>query len=181
MAPTFLSVTAGSATVSAAKGVDQMLTLAEDLNAIGSVCRKSGIGFAYHNHHMEFARFGDAVGFEILLAHTDPALVSMELDVGWAIVAGADGTDYLERHPERFIACHFKDFDPARPTATVSRETPIPEMTQLIPPGAGTLDFTRLLSVMDRIDLRHGYVEVDVADDPMEASRSAFRYLAALP
>jgi sugar phosphate isomerase/epimerase len=105
----------------------------------------------------------------------------MELDVGWAKIAGVDAADYLERFPGRFVACHLKDFNPQLPRATAPATAPIPEMVQLVPPGEGIIDFSRILAVMQRTGVHHGYVEVDLAQgDPLDACRRGYRYLADL-
>jgi sugar phosphate isomerase/epimerase len=180
MAEEFLERGPTGPVVSAAKSAAQMRRLAEHLNEIGALCRRNGIGFAYHNHHMEFASWAGEGGYDILLTQTDPSLVQMELDVGWAKVAGADGADYLTRYPGRFIACHFKDFDVTRPRFEPSARAPIPEMTQLVAPGDGNLDFAAVLRLMDANGIAHGYIEIDLADDPLQASRRGLQYLANL-
>ena len=44
-----------------------------------------------------------------LLQNTDPALVSMEMDIGWVIAGGADPVAYLTKYPNRFRSVHIKD------------------------------------------------------------------------
>ena len=53
-------------------------------------------------------------------------------------------------------------------------------MTQLVPPGEGTVDWTRVLAVLDRFNVPHGYVEIDLPGDPIEASRRGYQHLAGL-
>lgn len=180
MAPDFITRTPEGAVVSGVRDAEQMQRIAADLNRLGAACKASGIGFAYHNHHMEFAQLGEANGYDILLAETDPALVQMEMDIGWARAAGVDGVDYLERFPGRFIACHLKDFNPALPLPTASATAPIPEMTQMVPPGEGIIDFARALSVMGATGVQHGYIEVDLPQgDPLALARTGHDHLAA--
>lgn len=177
----FIKRTAERPVVSGVTSLEQIKRLASHLNDLGSVCKRSGIGFAYHNHHMEFAALGNELAYDRLLADTDPALVKMELDVGWARVAGVDAVSYLERFPDRFVACHLKDFNPQLSKALPSAVSPIPEMTQLVAPGEGIIDFGRLLAAMDRVGVRHGFVEVDLAQgDPLDVCRRGFRYLSNL-
>ncbi|MGC4028604.1 MAG: TIM barrel protein [Steroidobacteraceae bacterium] len=159
----------------------QMQRLAEDLNRAGEASRKAGIRFAYHNHHMEFAPLGARRPFDILLAQTDPALVDFELDVGWAVAAGADPASYLERFPTRFVACHLKDYDPKRPVSAPSSTAPIPEMVRMVPPGDGTIDFPRILAAMRHAGIGHGYLEVDLPQgNPLDVCRRGYQYLSRL-
>ena len=163
--------------VSGVTGIDQVKRIADRLNAFGDICRKNSIGFAYHNHHMEFVPMEDQLAYDIILQETDPELVKMELDVGWAKVAGADSAGYIERYPGRFVACHFKDFNPGLPP---SENFPIPEMTQLVAPGDGTVDYAKIMAAMDRTGVEHAYVEVDLTDVPLELAQRAFTYLRSL-
>jgi sugar phosphate isomerase/epimerase len=181
MAPEFQQHTADGLVISGIKDVAQVHQLADKLNHLGEICKRSGIGFAYHNHHMEFVSLGDVRAYDILLARTDPGLVQMELDIGWAAVAGVDGAQYLDRYPARFIACHLKDLNPQLPAAPASARSPIPQMTQLVPPGEGTIDFPKVLAAMHRAKVRHGYIEVDLpVGDPMDNCRRGYNYLASL-
>src|SRR5579871_28546 len=178
MAEEFLAETPRGPVVMGATGADQMRRLADRLNVIGTECRRNGQEFAYHNHHMEFASWAGETGFDILVSGTDPALVRFELDLGWVKVAGYSGLEYLLRYPGRFVACHLKDFDPTLPQPTPPG--PIPEMTQLVPPGRGDQDFAKVLACMEATGVRHGYVEVDAAPDPLAACRLALTYLKNL-
>lgn len=181
MAPDFLKVEGNMPIVSGVKDKDQVLRLAESWNRLGEKCKRAGIGFAYHNHHMEFARLGDEIAYDVMLANSDPELVHLEMDIGWAAVAGIDGTAYLDKFPQRFIACHLKDYNPKLPIEAPSPRAPIPEQLQLIPPGEGTIDFRKVLAAMQRNGVRHGYVEIDVpVGDPMDNCRRGHDYLASL-
>ncbi|MFD2580345.1 sugar phosphate isomerase/epimerase family protein [Novosphingobium colocasiae] len=76
---------------------------ADYLNSKAALLRSQGIRLGYHNHNVEFAALGDTTPMEVLLAHTDPRLVTFELDVGWAASAGVDPVALLGKHPERFF------------------------------------------------------------------------------
>ncbi len=181
MSSEFLQMTSERAVITGITGADQMQRVADSCNRLGVACKKHGIGFAYHNHHMELAPLGSGRAYDILLAKTDPSLVRMELDVGWAAVAGVDPAEILDRTPERFIACHLKDFNPKLPRAKDSATAPMPEQTQLVPPGEGILDFPRLLAAMQRAGVKHGYVEVDLPlGDPMDNCARGYKYLESL-
>lgn len=177
MAGEFIDRRPEGVVVTGVTGIDQVKRIAARLNRYGEICRKNGIGFAYHNHHMEFVPVDGRTAYDIILDETDPELVKMELDVGWAKVAGVDSAGYIERYPGRFIACHFKDFNPELPP---SENFPIPEMTQLVAPGDGTVDYAKIMAAMDRTGVEHAYVEVDVLTEPLKNARRAFTYLRSL-
>jgi len=64
--------------------VDDWKKNAMPSNKCGAACKAAGMSFAYHNHNLEFRKIGDVLPYDLLLKETDPALVSMEMDiVGW--------------------------------------------------------------------------------------------------
>jgi sugar phosphate isomerase/epimerase len=181
MAPDFIKPGKGMPIVSGVTDKDQVLKLAESWNRIGEKCKRAGTAFAYHNHHMEFAMLGAQRAYDIMLANSDPELVRFEMDIGWAAVARVDGTEYLDKFPSRFVACHLKDFNPKLPIEAPSPTAPIPEQLQLVPPGEGSIDFTKVLASMQRNGVKHGYVEIDVpVGDPMDNVRRGYNYLSSL-
>jgi sugar phosphate isomerase/epimerase len=180
MPPEFLSITPKGPVVSEVKDASQIMHLAERLNRFGSICRSEGLGLGYHNHHMEFARVGSARAYDLLLERTDPDLVRMELDVGWAKAGGVEPQDYLARYPGRFVSCHLKDFAPDLPLPADLPGAPIPNMSRMVAPGDGVVDFVKVLAEMDRQRIEHGFVECDMPDDAMEVARRGIRYLEGL-
>jgi sugar phosphate isomerase/epimerase len=178
MPPEFLSITPKGPVVSEVKDADQILHLAERLNGLGSLCRAEGLSLGYHNHHMEFARLGSTRAYDLLLERTDPDLVRMELDVGWAKAGGVEPHEYLARYEGRFVSCHLKDFAPGR--ALPADLPPIPNMSRMVAPGDGVVDFVKVLAEMDRQRIEHGFVECDMPDDAIEVARRGIRYLKGL-
>src|ERR1700729_1155334 len=66
---------------------------AEQFNHIGEKVNAAGMRFAYHNHTPEFRSENGVLFYDEILRSTDPAKVSMELDCGWAVVAGQKPAD----------------------------------------------------------------------------------------
>ena len=180
MAPEFLSVRDGKVVVSGVTGRDQIDRIAARLNRQGEECRTNGIDFGYHNHHMEFAAIGDECAYDYLVAQTEPALVKLELDAGWASAAGVDPGQYVTRYADRVIACHLKDFDPSLPLSDDRERYPIPEQSQMTEPGSGKIDFSRLVEALNKADVRHRFVEIDVAPEPLQSIERGFQYLSNL-
>ena len=112
--------------------------LAPRLDEAGARAARVGLRFFYHHHAFEFDS-RDAAGrplFDLLLAATDPALVSFELDLYWITSAGFDPVPYLSRDPGRYPLFHVKDR--AR-TSRSGRE-------DWEDAGAGTLDFRAIFA-----------------------------------
>jgi sugar phosphate isomerase/epimerase len=91
--------------------VDNYKKVAESFNKAGEACKKLGLKFGYHNHEYEFESVAGQVLYDVLLHDTDPALVHMEMDLGWVVVAGKDPLDYFNKYPKRFPLWHLKDMD----------------------------------------------------------------------
>jgi sugar phosphate isomerase/epimerase len=114
------------------EGVEQMLArvatsikaddwkrAADFLNAKGAQFARQGVKFAYHNHNPEFVPQAETNGLAILLEHTDPKLVSFEMDAGWVVAAGHDPVVLLKAYPGRFRLMHVKDIAPTHHTNTI--------------------------------------------------------------
>ena len=137
------------------------------LNSFAAQAREAGLGFAYHNHDFEFlTRSGDTSLYDRLLGETDPALVKMELDLYWAIHAGADAAELIDRLSSRLYAFHVKDMKADKSMAAV---------------GAGTIDFASLFKLPGASRVEHFYVENDAAPAPyIPDITTSFRNLSAL-
>lgn len=110
--------------------LDDFKAIAALANQIGAKAKAAGLQFVYHNHNFEFRDYGGgSTGYATLLAETDANLVKLELDCGWATVAGQNILDLFRRYRGRFKMIHVKDFvlkgkpsfelfGPDRPTGT---------------------------------------------------------------
>lgn len=96
------------AAMGAAMTADDWRANAAAMNRVAALARRSGLGFAYHNHPFEFAPVDGRRGFDILLADTDPALVKIELDVAWATAGGMDPAALIRANRDRVRLLHVK-------------------------------------------------------------------------
>ena len=138
------------------------------LNKLGEQARAAGLKIAYHNHDFEFENYGASTTvMERLLASTDPALVSFELDGYWAFKAGREPAELVARYPGRFTMLHHKD----------STAAPAKEFADV---GKGVIDFKRFIDAAQRNGLRYAFVERDVSPDPIASIRASHDYLASV-
>ncbi len=79
-------------------------------NAIGKLCEKKGISFAYHNHADEFNTVEGVRIYDYFLKNTDPRYVSFQADIYWMDVGKVDPVEYFRKHPNRFLSWHVKDY-----------------------------------------------------------------------
>lgn len=89
---------------------DFVLRRCEVVNEVGRLAKERGSRFYYHNHFQEFQRCGDDYVYDLVLANTDPELVLLEIDTYWMYRGGQDPVEWMERHAERVVLLHQKDF-----------------------------------------------------------------------
>jgi sugar phosphate isomerase/epimerase len=94
-------------------GRDDTLRQAEDLNRAGKICAEAGISLLYHNHFHEFQVFEGSAVLDLILEHTDPKLVNLELDTYWAMRGGQDPVAFLKKWGKRVRLIHQKDYPAA--------------------------------------------------------------------
>jgi len=143
---------------------------AELANRLGAQARSAGLEYVYHNHNFEFASQGGSIGYDVLLAETDPALVQFEIDCGWMVIGGRDPRDYFARFPHRFPMIHVKDFLPGG----AGPEHPGAEL------GHGMIDYRPIFAAAEKAGLRHYFAEQEgpfTRMSQLEAARQAFDYL----
>ena len=144
---------------------------AEQFNHIGEKVNTAGMRFAYHNHTPEFRSENGVMFYDELLKATDASKVNMELDCGWAVVAGQNPADLLSRYPTRFSMLHVKDFK-MTPTSTPTDHPPSTEM------GHGTIDYRPIFEAAKKADIKHAFVEQEEFDMPeMEALKIDADYM----
>lgn len=158
----------------ASAGADHWKRTAAFLNKHGELLRREGLNLSYHNHNLEFAPVGAGVsGWDILVAETDPKLISFEVDVGWVAAGGIDPVAFLKRHAGRVRLMHVKDILPStKPNFTGSMDP-----TEV---GSGIIAWKELLPVAHDAGVRHFYVEQEppFRIDRFDAAARSYAYLA---
>jgi sugar phosphate isomerase/epimerase len=159
----------------AAMRADDWKRFASLLNERGDFLRRSGLLLAYHNHNVEFAPVEGVTGYDLLLAGTNPALVSFELDVGWVAAAGVDPLVLLRQQMGRFRLMHVKDIDRRTVPNFVARQVPATV-------GAGILPWASLLKAAVAAGVDQFFVEQEppYTGSPLDAVRASYDYLAQL-
>lgn len=83
--------------------------IAEELDAIGSKLRASGLQFSYHNHAGEFKLLDGRPVFDWLLGAATPRHLGAEVDVYWVQVGGYSPEKFIRDHGARVKLVHLKD------------------------------------------------------------------------
>lgn len=146
---------------------NDFIRLAQQLNAIGKQVSKANLGFAYHNHGYEFENWNGKTGHAILMEHTDPALVKLQMDMYWVVRSGKTPKELVAQQPGRYVMWHIKDMDRITQDYT--------EM------GKGAIDYPSLLPNTDISGLDYYYVEQggNFAKNSMESAAVSAAYVKA--
>jgi sugar phosphate isomerase/epimerase len=159
----------------AIRTAEAYLQFVAHMDRVGAFCKRAGITFFYHNHHHEFAATPDGTYLDILLRHTSPDHVCLELDVCWVAQAGADPVAVLTQHAARVKLLHLKDRKRGLPTSTGPGW---PEGNIFAPVGSGSLDMPAILRAAHAARVQHVFVEQDASDgDVVDDLGSSFRYV----
>jgi sugar phosphate isomerase/epimerase len=144
--------------------------LARQLDAAGAVMAKHGCILSYHNHSLEFIRFGNSTVLDYIYEATNPANLKAELDTYWVQHGGGDSAAWLEKLSGRAPLLHLKDY-----TVGIDH-TPI--YTEV---GRGNLDWKRILTAAEKAGTEWLVVEQDTCPgDPFDSIKISYDYLAGL-
>jgi sugar phosphate isomerase/epimerase len=154
--------------------LDNWKRTAELLNSYGEQLQKADLALAYHNHNIDFRRFGDHVAYELLVAATDASYVRLELDCGWVASAGLDPAIYLERWPHRYMALHVKDVK-AGFVPNVGMQTTPTEV------GSGVMNWPAILQAAYTAGVREYYIEQEgpFVRPPLESVKISVDYVSS--
>ncbi len=146
---------------------EDLETVTEILATLGEKCNEAGLELLYHNHDFEFKPDKNGiVPMEYFLENLDPEQVNFQIDLYWAVKAGADPVAWFEKYPGRFRVWHVKDMD---------------EQGRFAPVGTGTIEFDEILQHKEVSGMKYYIVEQDRTFDgmePMEAVRISHKGLA---
>lgn len=149
--------------------LDDYRAWADRFNVIGARVREAGLQFAYHNHDYSFVAADDGtLPHDILMMGTDPALVQMQMDVYWVVVAGQDPIAWINRYPGRFTSFHIKDRCLSEDGSAASCDL-----------GTGDISFTALRDALGNVQPAWWIVEQEAYPNgsSLEAARSNVHYL----
>jgi sugar phosphate isomerase/epimerase len=102
--------------------------------------------------------------YDILLAETDPALVTFQMDIFWVLKGGQDPLQYFENHPGRFHTWHIKDMGNDGESCIV---------------GNGKIKFKDLLAQSKKAGLKRIFVEQEQYSEgtPIYCVEQSYKYI----
>jgi len=149
--------------------LDDYRRSADTSNTLGREAKSRGLQYAYHNHNLEFKKFGDVTAYDTLIQSTDHELVKFELDCGWVSAAGYDPVAYLNNYPDRYRMLHIKAFKPGPPTLSLAGPQG-PKPTEL---GRGAPDYEPIFAAAKHAGVEQYYVEQEPPFSEMSALEAA--------
>lgn len=155
------------------------------MNKHGQIVKKFGMKILIHNHAGEFDLLDDGktTQYDVLLAETDPALVAMQLDIGWAYIAGQNALEMFKQNPGRYELWHVKDvkYKDIDPKLTPGQRGRVGKIVTL---GQGDIDYKEIFANAARAGLKYFVIEQDTAGqggrDAIEDCRIAYENLAKI-
>ncbi len=160
---------------------DDYKTMAADLNDLATKAKAAGLQFAYHNHNPEFKKWPDGkTTYDILMSGTDPSLVKIELDCGWADLAGQSPLALFKKYSGRVRMLHIKDFEPvAHPVVSIASGSR-PVWAEL---GKGHIDYRPILAAAPKAGVEYIFVEQEppfTRFTALEAAKADYDYLQSI-
>lgn len=165
--------------------LDAVKRTAQALNEAGAITKRHGIKVIVHNHTEEFAPLDDRAGrpYDVLLAETDPSLVTMELDIGWATAAGQNAIELFRASPGRYEVWHVKDLTGLAALNALKTQVERQRAAKIVPLGEGEIDYRPIFAQAALAGMKHFYVEQDTAPasgDSVAAAATSYRNLLKL-
>lgn len=146
---------------------EDVVALAESLNQAGKILCEAGIVLTYHNHNIEFRRYGSKTMLEIIYDNTDPRYVQGELDTYWVQAGGGDPVAWCESLKGRLPLLHIKDY-----IVTPDEKQAFAEI------GSGNLNFRRIIPAAEASGCQWFIVEQDTCPgDPFDSLAKSFSYI----
>lgn len=143
---------------------------AEDYKEPAKKIAAAGKLLMYHNHNIEFQKFGGKLVLETLIESFAPEELGFTLDTYWVQMGGADVCDWLTRLKGRTPCVHLKDM-------AVRGWDPI-----MAPVMEGNLDFRKILRTLEELGgVKHLLVEQDICEgSPFDCLKTSYDNLHRL-
>jgi sugar phosphate isomerase/epimerase len=142
------------------KSIAGFQKMVADWNKVGRIMKDNGVQFGYHNHNFEFGTVeGKVPYFDVFLSEMDKDLITMEIDLFWAIKAGINPVELFKKYPGRFQLFHMKDM--------YTKEAPFfkTQSSDFAPVGAGVINFKEILAAKNIAGMKYMFVEQDSTKD----------------
>lgn len=149
-----------------ANGESDVHSLAKALNASGKVLYDAGQVLTYHNHDIEFQKFGKKTALDMLYDETDKRYLQGELDTYWVQSGGACPVEWIEKLTNRLPLLHLKERGFHDKSATIMHI------------GGGNLNWKKIIAAGEKAGTEWFIVEQDTCIlDPFVSVELSLKYL----
>jgi len=150
--------------------IEQVRALAKQLDKAGELMRKAGQVLTYHNHALEFKKFGGKTALDILYDETDSRNLQGEIDTYWVQSGGGDPVSWCQKLKNRLPLLHLKDYG-------VSADNTSGYIAEI---GNGNLEWKRIIAAAEASGTQWFIVEQDTCPgDPFVSLQQSFDYIKA--
>jgi len=147
--------------------LDDVKNLAKQLNASGKILADAGQVLTYHNHNIEFRKFGGHVMLDVLFEETNPAYLQGEPDTFWVQYGGGSPEAWCRKLAGRLPLLHLKDYG-----VTADNKHTFAEI------GNGNLDWKAIVKAAEKSGCEWYIVEQDSCPgNPFDSLKMSFDYL----
>lgn len=134
----------------------------ETLAEAGKPLRDAGIKFGWHNHDFEFVPTSTGAQPLDIIAESD---LSLEIDLGWVLVAKEDAVAWIEKYAPRISAVHIKDIAPEGEALDEDGWSDV---------GHGTVDWAPIHAALQNAGVDHYVIEHDNPKDHVQFAQRSF-------
>ncbi|MFW0974315.1 sugar phosphate isomerase/epimerase family protein [Leclercia pneumoniae] len=146
------------------------IDFAKRLDALGAKLHRDGLQLAYHNHDFEMKKYAGETALEIILKHSSPDNLKLEMDAAWVSRGGQDPVRFLKAYPGRIYAIHAKD------NASIGVRD---DEMNFAPLGEGLLDWSAILPAAKGSGVQWFIIEHDKPKDAWNIITTSLRNLRA--
>ncbi|MBP5321805.1 MAG: sugar phosphate isomerase/epimerase [Kiritimatiellae bacterium] len=147
---------------------EEWLGFAKILNAAAEKAKGLGMSVGYHNHQHEFKdKIDGKCKFELFFDALSPD-VSMQMDVGHVVSAGADPLYWLGRYPKHsVVTCHAKETYPG------------PGILGQVKEGSKGVDWDTFFPAVEKKGLKWYIVESEADPNTLDRVKGCIEFLKA--
>jgi sugar phosphate isomerase/epimerase len=148
------------------KTAEDYKNIATALDKSGKVLRDAGQVLTYHNHGLEFTRFGKKTGLEIIYDESNPEYLQGEIDTYWVQYGGGNPVEWCKKLQDRLPLLHLKEYGifEGKPT--------------MFEVGSGNLDWKNIIKAAKKSGTEWFIIEQDVCRiDPFDSLKISLEYL----
>ncbi len=149
--------------------LDKVLEFCKMANEAAEKLAGEGIRLYYHNHHIEFRKFGGVTMLDIIRENAD--LLGFELDVHWIHRGGYDPASIIRKYAGKVELVHLKDYriGAMAPSAFEALGkgdfggfmAGFKDVVQFAEVGEGTLDMPGIIEASLESGAKHFFIEQD--------------------